>query len=68
MEQLFNEIVLKDLDKVNELIRKGWYGTTDFNEAVLNLSNSLAVYHQEVTNEDYTKGERISEVKLARGA
>lgn len=68
MEQLFNEMVLKDLDKVNELVRKGWYGTTDFNEAVLNLSNSLAVYHQEVMNEDYTKGERISEIKLARGA
>ena len=68
MEQLFNEIVLKDLNKMNELVRKGWYGTTDFNEAVLNLSNSLAVFHQEATNEDYTKGERISEVKLAKGA
>ena len=68
MEQLFKDMVLKDLDKMNELVRKGWYGTTDFNEAVLNLSNSLAVFHQEATNEDYTKGERISEIKLARGA
>jgi len=68
MEQMFNEIVLNDLNKMNEMVRKGWYGTTDFNEAVLNLSNSLAVFHQEATNEDYTKGERISESRLARGA
>ena len=52
MEQLFNQIVAKDLQKMNELVQKGWYGTTDFNE----------------TNEDYTKGERISETRLARGA
>ena len=70
MEQLFNQIVAKDLQRVNELVNKGWYGTTDFNEAVLTLSNSLAMYHQAQgeTDESYTKGERISKVRLAKGA
>ena len=68
MEKLFNKMVLSDLHKMNELVQKGWFGTTDFNEAVLNLSNSLSAYHQEVNREGYTKGERISQSELAKGA
>ena len=68
MEKLFNEMVLSDLHKMNELVQKGWFGTTDFNEAVLNLSNSLSAYHQEVNCEGNTKGERIPQGELAKGA
>lgn len=70
MEKLFNEMVSKDLEKLNELVRKGWYETTDFNDAVLNLSNSLAMYHQAQgeNNESYSRGEYLSEDKLAKGA
>lgn len=64
-EQLFNEIVLKDLQKLNELIRKGWFDTSDFNEAALNLSNSLAMYHQEVSHEVCKKRECLQKRKLA---
>ena len=49
MEKIFNEIVMSDLQKLNELVQKGWFETTDFNEAAINLSNSLAAYHQEVS-------------------
>ena len=68
MEKLFKQMVLSDLHKINELVQKGWFGTTDFNEAVLNLSNSLAAYHQEVTCEGNTEGECIPKGKLAKGA
>ena len=64
-EQLFKEIVLKDLQKVNELVRKGWFDTSDFNEAALTLSNSLAMYHQEVTNENCKEREYLQKRKLA---
>lgn len=68
MEKLFKQMVLSDLHKMNELVRKGWFGTTDFNEAVLNLSNSLSAYHQEVTNEGNTEGECLPQSQLAKGA
>ena len=64
-EQLFNEIVLKDLQQCNDLVRKGWFGTSDFNEAALTLSNSLAMYHQEVTNEVCKEREYLQKKKLA---
>lgn len=68
MEETFNLMVAKDLQRMNELVRKGWYETSDFNEAVLSLSNSLAMYHQEVTNEIHTKGKCVSKGELAKGA
>lgn len=68
MEQLFNEMVRKDLARLNKLVADKNFDTTDFNEAVLTLSNSLAMYHQEVTFESCTKGERIQESWLDKGA
>ena len=67
-EHLFNEIALADLRKVNELYLKGYCETTDFNEAVLSLINSLSAYHQESSNESRTQGERLQETELAKGA
>ena len=67
-ERLFNEIALEDFRKVNELYLKGYCETTDFNEAVLSLINSLSAYHQESSNESNTKGERLQETELAKGA
>lgn len=67
-EHLFNQIALKDLQRLNSLIIKGWYETSDFNEAVLSLCNSLSAYHQEATYESRTQGERLPEAKLAKGA
>ena len=64
-EQLFKEIVLKDLQRVNEHVRKGWFDTSDFNEAALTLSNSLAMYHQEVSNEVCKEREYLQKRKLA---
>ena len=68
MESIFNQMVLSDLRKMNELVRKGWFGTTDFNNAVINLSNSLAAYHQEVTCEGNQRGECLPKSELAKGA
>ena len=70
MEHLFNQMVSKDLQKMNELVRKGWYETSDFSEAVLNLSNSLAMYHQAQgeKNENCKKGECLQKGELAKGA
>ena len=67
-ELLFNQIALNDLKKVNELVLKGYYETSDYEEAVLALSNSLAMYHQEVSNENCKKGEYLQTSKLAKGA
>jgi len=67
-EHLFNEIVLEDFSKVRELYSKGYCETTDFNDAVLSLINSLSAYHQESLNESRTQGERLQETELAKGA
>lgn len=64
-EKLFNEIAMKDLQKLNSLVSKGYFETTDFNEAVLSLSNSLQAYHQEVNSENCERGEYLQERKLA---
>lgn len=64
-EQLFNEIVSKDLQRFNDLVRKGWFGTSDFKDAALTLSNSLAMYHQEVSNEVCKEREYLQKRKLA---
>ena len=63
-ENLFNEIVSKDLQKLNELVSKGWYGTTNFDEAANELRHSLSVYLEE-ENENCKKGEHLQEKKLA---
>lgn len=67
-ELLFNQIALADFQKVNELYLKGYCETTDFNEAVLSLINSLSAYHQESSNESRTQGEHLQETELAKGA
>ena len=69
MEKIFNEIVMSDLQKMNELVQKGWFETTDFNEAAINLSNSLAAYHQEVSScENYKKEVCADKSMMAKGA
>jgi hypothetical protein len=45
-KKLFDEVALKDLNKVNELYLKGWTNTSDFNEAVDSLLFSLSVFLQ----------------------
>ena len=45
-EKLFKETAMKDLQKVNDLCKKDWYGTSDFNEAVDSLIFSLSVFLQ----------------------
>lgn len=64
-EKLFKQMVSEDLGKLNELVLKGYYDTSDFEDAVLALSNSLAMYHQEVNNEVCKKGEYLQTRKLA---
>ena len=64
-EQLFNKMVLNDLKKLNELVLKGYYDTSDFEEASITLSNSLAMFHQEIKNEVCKKGEYLQTRKLA---
>lgn len=66
-EKLFNEIVLKDLQKLNELVLKGWHGTTDFDEAVSKLQFSLGIYLEE-KDESRKEGEYLQESRLAKGA
>lgn len=63
-EKLFNEIVSKDLQNLNDMVRKGWYGTTDFDEAANNLKHALSVYLEE-KDENCKKGEYLQERKLA---
>lgn len=68
-EQIFNEIVKKDLDKFNKLVQKGYFNTSDFAESALTLSNSLAMYHQEVNDyENRKEGEYLQKTKLAKRA
>ncbi len=66
-EQLFKSLAEKDLNKLNKLVTDGWYETSDFEEAVLSLSNSLAMLHQEIY-EDRKEGEHLQKTKLAKGA
>ena len=66
-ELLFKQIAKKDLDNLNTLINKGWYETSDFEKAVLDLSNTLSML-QEAIYESRTQGERLQETKLAKGA
>ena len=66
-EKLFNEIVSKDLQNFNELVRKGWYGTTDFDEAANCLKHALSVYLEE-RDESCKKGEYLQESRMAKGA
>lgn len=63
-EKLFNEIVSKDLQTLNDMVSKEWYGTTDFDEAVNNLKHALSVYLEE-KDENCKKGEYLQERKLA---
>ena len=51
-KELFDEIALKDLQKVNELYGKGWTETSDFNEAVDSLLFSLSAYLQSSLEEE----------------
>lgn len=66
-EKLFNEIVSKDLQTLNDMVSKGWYGTTDFDEAVNNLKHALSVYLEE-RDENSKKGEYLQKSILAKGA
>lgn len=45
-EKDFRTIVQGDLEKLNSLISKGYFDTSDFKEAVLNASNSLSILYQ----------------------
>ena len=64
-EELFNQMVSKDLKKVNELVLKGHYDTSDFERAALTLSNSLSMYCQEINNEVRKKRKCLQKSKLA---
>ena len=66
-ELLFRQIAKNDLDNLNDLVNKGWYETSDFEKAVLDLSNTLSML-QEAIYESRTQGERLPETKLAKGA
>lgn len=68
MEELFNLMVRRDLNRLNDMVEKGWYGTTDFNEAVMSLSDSLSAFSMEVGNENCEKGECLQKTELAKGA
>lgn len=66
-ELLFNELVMSDLQKMNQMVQKGWFGTTDFDEAVNKLKNALSVYLEE-RDENCEKGEYLQKNVLAKGA
>lgn len=66
-ELLFNEIVMSDLQKMNTLVQKGWFGTTDFDEAANCLKHALSVYLEE-RDENCKKGEYLQKDVLAKGA
>ena len=66
-EILFNQIVKSDLQRFNEMVQKGWFGTTDFDEAANNLMHGLSVYLEE-RNENCKEGEYLQKSQLARGA
>lgn len=57
-ELLFNQICADDLHKLNDLISKGYFETSDFKICVLNLSNTLAMLHQAIGKKNaYQEGE-----------
>lgn len=64
-KKLFYEIAMKDLQNLNSLVSKCYFETSDFNDAVLSLCNSLSAYHQEVSDESHKEGKYLQERKLA---
>ena len=63
-ELLFKQIAKKNLDNLNELINKGWYETSDFEKAVLDLSNTLSMLGEAI-NESRETRQYLPEAKLA---
>lgn len=63
-ELLFKQIAKKDLDNLNTLINKGWYETSDFEKAVLDLSNTLSMLGEAI-NESRETRQYLPEAKLA---
>lgn len=63
-ELLFKQIAKKDLDNLNDLINKGWYETSDFEKAVLDLSNTLSMLGEAI-NESRETRQYLPEAKLA---
>ena len=63
-ELLFKQIVKNDLDNLNTLINKGWYETSDFEKAVLDLSNTLSMLGEAI-NESRETRQYLPEAKLA---
>lgn len=47
--RLFEEIASKDVTKLIELISKGYEETSEFEDTVLQLSDSLSMLHQAIT-------------------
>lgn len=48
-EQAFKTIASDDFYKFSELVKKGYFETSDFSEEVLKLANTLLMLHQEIT-------------------
>ena len=63
-ELLFKQIAKKNLDNLNELINKGWYETSDFEKAVLDLSSTLSMLGEAI-NESRETRQYLPEAKLA---
>ena len=63
-ELLFKQIAKKNLDNLNELIDKGWYETSDFEKAVLDLSSTLSMLGEAI-NESRETRQYLPEAKLA---
>ena len=63
-ELLFKQIAKKNLDNLNALINKGWYETSDFEKAVLDLSNTLSMLGEAI-NESRETRQHLPEAKLA---
>lgn len=63
-ELLFKQIAKKNLDNLNALINKGWYETSDFEKAVLDLSNTLSMLGEAI-NESREARQHLPEAKLA---
>lgn len=47
-EDYFKCMAQSDLNYVNELVSKGYYETSDFERAILKLSDTLAMLHQAI--------------------
>lgn len=48
-EQAFYNIASEDFYNFSELVKKGFFETSDFIDEVLNLANTLLALHQELT-------------------